>query len=217
MDKIGTSIERWNNDDYQTNCDGFLKYISIYNDEHKIIRLGGGTIAIEKQHNKKRLTARERIDHLRDTGTDFFEMGIYAAWGMYKEYGSPPASGTLIGIGKIEDYDCVVVVNDATVKAGAYFEVSLKKTLRAQQIAVENNLPIIYLVDSAGVFLPLQDQVFPDEGHFGRIFYNNARMSALGIPQISCVMGPCVAGGAYLPVMCDKYIIVEGASIPRRD
>ncbi len=213
MDKIGTPIEKMNSDKFQSNSDDFLKYISFYTEEQKKIKLGGGTIAIEKQHNKKRLTARERIDHLIDSGTQFFELGIYAAWGMYEEYGSPPASGTLIGIGKIEGYDCVVVANDATVKAGAYFEVTLKKTLRAQQIALENNLPIIYLVDSAGVFLPLQDQVFPDEAHFGRIFYNNARLSALGIPQIAAVMGPCVAGGAYLPVMCDKYIIVEGASM----
>ena len=213
MDKIGTPIEKMNSDKFQSNSDDFLKYISLYIEEQKKIKLGGGTIAIEKQHNKKRLTARERIDHLIDSGTQFFELGIYAAWGMYEEYGSPPASGTLIGIGKIEGYDCVVVANDATVKAGAYFEVTLKKTLRAQQIALENNLPIIYLVDSAGVFLPLQDQVFPDEAHFGRIFYNNARLSALGIPQIAAVMGPCVAGGAYLPVMCDKYIIVEGASM----
>ena len=213
MDKIGTPIEKMNPDKFQSNSDDFLKYISFYIEEQKKIKLGGGTIAIEKQHNKQRLTARERIDHLIDSGTQFFELGIYAAWGMYEEYGSPPASGTLIGIGKIEGYDCVVVANDATVKAGAYFEVTLKKTLRAQQIALENNLPIIYLVDSAGVFLPLQDQVFPDEAHFGRIFYNNARLSALGIPQIAAVMGPCVAGGAYLPVMCDKYIIVEGASM----
>jgi len=213
MDKIGTSVESWNNDNFQTNCEDFLKYISIYQEEHRIIKQGGGTIAIEKQHNKKRLTARERIDHLLDSGTEFFEMGIYAAWGMYEEYGSPPASGTIIGIGKIEAHECVIVANDATVKAGAYFEVTLKKTLRAQQIALENNLPIIYLVDSAGVFLPMQDQVFPDEGHFGRIFFNNARLSALGIPQIAAVMGACVAGGAYLPVMCDKYIIIEGASM----
>jgi acetyl-CoA carboxylase carboxyltransferase component len=213
MDKIGTPIGKMNSDKFQSNSEDFLKYISFYIEEQNKIKLGGGTIAIEKQHNKKRLTARERIDHLIDSGTQFFELGIYAAWGMYEEYGSPPASGTLIGIGKIQGYDCVVVANDATVKAGAYFEVTLKKALRAQQIALENNLPIIYLFDSAGVFLPLQDQVFPDEAHFGRIFYNNARLSALGIPQIAVVMGPCVAGGAYLPVMCDKYIIVEGASM----
>ncbi|MBC8310974.1 MAG: acyl-CoA carboxylase subunit beta [Candidatus Marinimicrobia bacterium] len=181
--------------------------------EQEVIRLGGGTIAIEKQHNKGRLTARERIKHLIDPKSDFFELGLYAAHGMYEEYGSPAASGTLIGIGSVSGEECMIVANDATVKAGAYFEVTLKKTLRAQKIALENNIPIIYLVDSAGVFLPLQDQVFPDEGHFGSIFYNNARMSALGIPQIACVMGPCVAGGAYLPVMCDKYIIVEGASM----
>ena len=213
MDEIGTPIEILNQDKFQSNSEDFLKYISIYMEEQKKIKLGGGTIAIEKQHNKKRLTARERIDDLIDPGTHFFELGLYAAWGMYEEYGSPAASGTLIGIGIIEGYDCVIIANDATVKAGAYFEVTLKKTLRAQQIALENNLPVIYLVDSAGVFLPLQDQVFPDEAHFGRIFYNNARLSALGIPQIAAVMGPCVAGGAYLPVMCDKYIIVEGASM----
>jgi 3-methylcrotonyl-CoA carboxylase beta subunit len=213
MDNIGTPIEKMNPEKFKNNSEDFLKYISHYAEEQNKIKLGGGTIAIEKQHNKKRLTARERIDHLIDPGTQFFELGLYAAWGMYEEYGSPAASGTLTGIGIIEGYDCVIIANDATVKAGAYFEVTLKKTLRAQQIALENNLPIIYLVDSAGVFLPLQDQVFPDEAHFGRIFYNNARLSALGIPQIAAVMGPCVAGGAYLPVMCDKYIIVEGASM----
>jgi acetyl-CoA carboxylase carboxyltransferase component len=123
------------------------------------------------------------------------------------------SGGIVAGVAKIDSKDCMIIANDATVKAGAYFEITLKKTLRAQRIALENNLPVIYLVDSAGVFLPLQDKVFPDEEHFGRIFYNNARMSALGITQIACVMGPCVAGGAYLPVMCDKYIIVEGASM----
>ena len=213
MDKIGSASDNWKKEKYEENKIAFLKLISRYQDEHKEIKLGGGTIAIEKQHNKKRLTSRERIDHLIDPGSSFFEIGIYAAWQMYTEYGSPAASGTIVGIGIVEGYDCMIVANDATVKAGAYFEVTLKKTLRAQKIAMENNLPIIYLVDSAGVFLPLQDQVFPDEGHFGRIFYNNARLSANGIPQIAIVMGPCVAGGAYLPVMCDKYVIVEGASM----
>ena len=132
---------------------------------------------------------------------------------MYEEYGNISAAGVIVGIGDINSKKCVIVANDATVKAGAYFEVTLKKTLRAQQIAIENNLPIVYLVDSAGVFLPLQDQVFPDENHFGKIFYNNAKISSKGISQIACVMGPCVAGGAYLPVMCDKYVIVEGASM----
>jgi len=213
MDKIGTSLDNWNKEKFEENKLAFLQLISMHQEEHKKIKLGGGTIAIEKQHNKKRLLARERIDHLIDPGSSFFEIGIYAAWQMYAEYGSPAASGTITGIGIVEGYDCMIVANDATVKAGAYFEITLKKTLRAQKIAMENNLPIIYLVDSAGVFLPLQDQVFPDEGHFGRIFYNNARLSAIGIPQIAVVMGPCVAGGAYLPVMCDKYVIVEGASM----
>ena len=210
MSKVGSTLSSSKNGDNQIL---FKVILDIMREEQDKIRLGGGTIAIEKQHNKGRLTARERIEHLIDPNSDFFEFGLYAAYGMYEEYGSPAASGTLIGIGSVSGQSCMIVANDATVKAGAYFEVTLKKTLRAQKIALENNIPIIYLVDSAGVFLPLQDQVFPDEGHFGSIFYNNARMSALGIPQIACVMGPCVAGGAYLPVMCDKYIIVEGASM----
>ncbi len=213
MDRIGTSSKKWEKKLLEENQRNFLNIISDYQKDHKEIKMGGGAIALEKQHNKKRLTARERIDHLIDAGSSFFEIGIYAAWKMYTEYGSPPASGTIAGIGIIEGHDCMIIANDATVKAGAYFEVTLKKTLRAQKIALENNLPIIYLVDSAGVFLPLQDQVFPDEAHFGRIFYNNARLSAFGIHQIAVVMGPCVAGGAYLPVMCDKYVIVEGASM----
>ncbi len=210
MSKVGSALSSSKNGENQSL---FKVILDIMREEQDKIRLGGGTIAIEKQHNKGRLTARERIEHLIDPNSDFFEFGLYAAYGMYEEYGSPAASGTLIGIGSVSGQSCMIVANDATVKAGAYFEVTLKKTLRAQKIALENNIPIIYLVDSAGVFLPLQDQVFPDEGHFGSIFYNNARMSALGIPQIACVMGPCVAGGAYLPVMCDKYIIVEGASM----
>ena len=157
------------------------------------------------------MTARERINHLIDG--DFFEIGLYAAYEMYLDIGSINSGGLVAGVGRINGKDCMIIANDATVKAGAYFEITLKKTLRAQRIALENNLPIIYLVDSAGVFLPLQDKVFPDEEHFGRIFYNNARMSAMGLTQIACVMGPCVAGGAYLPVMCDKYIIVEGSSM----
>ena len=213
MVKIGTPSDNWQRDKFENNKKLFLELISKFQEDHKKIKDGGGAIAIEKQHSRKRLTARERIDNLIDTGTDFFELGIYAAWEMYEEYGFIAASGTVIGIGLIEGITTIIVANDATVKAGAYFEVTLKKTLRAQQIALENNIPIIYLVDSAGVFLPMQDQVFPDEAHFGRIFYNNARLSALGIPQIAAVMGPCVAGGAYLPVMCDKYIIVEGASM----
>ena len=153
------------------------------------------------------------LDNLIDSDSVFLELGKFAAYDMYQEYGKIPAAGVVIGLGKLHDQECMIIGNDATVKAGAYFELTLKKTLRAQKIALENNIPIIYLVDSAGVFLPLQDQVFPDENHFGKIFYNNAIISSKGIPQIACVMGPCVAGGAYLPVMCDKYIIVDGASM----
>ena len=210
MSKLSSNLSVPESDN---NLKSFKAILEILRQEQEGIRQGGGAIAIERQHSKGRLTARERIQHLIDPNSNFFELGIYAAYGMYEEYGSPAASGTLIGIGSVSGQECMIVANDATVKAGAYFEVTLKKTLRAQKIALENNIPIIYLVDSAGVFLPLQDQVFPDEGHFGSIFYNNARMSALGIPQIACVMGPCVAGGAYLPVMCDKYIIIEGASM----
>tara|TARA_Y100001936_G_C16086617_1_gene682229 strand:+ start:8 stop:1495 length:1488 start_codon:yes stop_codon:yes gene_type:complete len=159
------------------------------------------------------MTCRERIKYLIDSGENFFEIGTFAAYNMYTEYGNIASAGIVTGIGKVKGQECMIVANDATVKAGAYFEITLKKTLRAQEIAIQNNIPIIYLVDSAGVFLPLQNQVFPDENHFGKIFYNNAKISSLGMPQIACVMGPCVAGGAYLPVMCDKYVIVEGASM----
>jgi len=187
--------------------------INDFNNEISIIKKCGGKAAIEKQHNKGRLTARERIKYIIDDGTSFFEIGLFAGYDIYNDYGGAPASGIISGIGKIANRNFMIVANDATVKAGAYFETSLKKSLRAQEISYQNNLPIIYLVDSAGVFLPLQDKVFPDEGHFGRIFYNNARLSSKGITQIACVMGPCVAGGAYLPVMCDKYIMIEGSSM----
>jgi acetyl-CoA carboxylase carboxyltransferase component len=173
----------------------------------------GGIASVQKQHDKNRLTARERIDKLIDDDCIFFELGKFAAYGMYEEVGGAPCAGVISGIGKVNDINFMIIANDATVKAGAYFEISLKKTLRSQQIAIENNLPIIYLVDSAGVFLPMQEQVFPDEAHFGKIFYNNARISSMGLTQIACVMGPCVAGGAYLPVMCDKYIITEGSNM----
>ena len=148
-----------------------------------------------------------------DKGAPLLELGIYAGWEMYEEIGSPASAGLVLAIGKVSGRECVIIANDATVKAGAYFEVTLKKHLRGQRIALENNLPVIYLVDSAGVFLPLQDKVFPDEEHFGRIFYNNARVSAIGVSQKAVVMGPCVAGGAYLPVMCDKFIMTEGANM----
>ena len=213
MSKIGTNYKDINKEKYKNNVDSFNRLISNLNDLSKKIDNGGGKIAIEKQHSKGRLTARDRIKNLIDGDTVFFELGKFAAHGMYEEYGEIPAAGIIAGLGIINNQECMIIANDATVKAGAYFEISLKKTLRAQDIALNNNIPIIYLVDSAGVFLPLQDQVFPDEGHFGKIFYNNARISSKGIPQIACVMGPCVAGGAYLPVMCDKYIIVDGASM----
>ncbi len=174
------------------------------------IKLGGGREAIEKQHKRGKLTARDRIAKLIDSGSKFIEIGIFAAYEMYEEYGGAPASGTIFGIGKIHGRNVVIVANDATVKAGAWFPITCKKNLRAQEIAVENRLPIVYLVDSAGVFLPLQSEIFPDKEHFGRIFRNNAVMSSMGIPQIAAIMGPCVAGGAYLPIMSDEVLIVEG-------
>ena len=213
MPRIGTKTEDWKSIDIESNSIEFKKIIEQYKAQTFKIYKGGGDLAIEKQHKKGRLTARERVDYLKDSNTNILEFGIFAGYDMYEEFGSPPSGGVVVCIVKISGIDCMVVANDATVKAGAYFEVTLKKTLRAQKIALENNLPIVYLVDSAGVFLPMQDQVFPDEGHFGRIFYNNAKLSSYGIPQIASVMGPCIAGGAYLPVMCDKYIIVKGASM----
>ena len=213
MSKIGKNIADWKNVNIKDNEESFLDIIDNYNTNIENILKGGGDKYIDKQHKKGRLTARERINYLKDSGSDIHEIGLFAGFEMYEEYGSPAAGGVLAAILKISNVDCMVIANDATVKAGAYFEVSLKKTLRAQKIALENKLPIIYLVDSAGVFLPLQDQVFPDEAHFGKIFFNNAKLSSYGIPQIASVMGPCIAGGAYLPVMCDKYIIVKGASM----
>jgi len=173
------------------------------------ISLGGGKKKIEKEHSKGKLTARERIDYLIDPKSDFLELGAFVANDMYEKYGGCPAAGVVMGIGYVSGKQCIIVANDATVKAGAWFPITAKKNLRAQEIAMENNLPIIYLVDSAGVFLPLQDEIFPDKEHFGRIFRNNARMSSMGITQISAVMGSCVAGGAYLPIMSDDSLIVD--------
>ena len=212
-DIIGSPKESWTNIDTSSNQSKFVDIINNINDEINNIYKCGGDIAVDKQHAKGKMTARERIKYLVDKDSFFNEIGKFAAHEMYDEYGKINAAGVIVGTGDVNGKKCMIIANDATVKAGAYFEVTLKKTLRAQQIAIENKLPIIYLVDSAGVFLPLQDQVFPDEGHFGKIFYNNARMSAMGITQIACVMGPCVAGGAYLPVMCDKYIIVKGGNM----
>ncbi len=180
--------------------------------QHRLeqIKLGGGKAKIEKEHQKGKLTARERIAVLIDEGSYFLEIGAFAAYEMYEEYGGCPAGGVVVGIGRVSGRQCVIVANDATVKAGAWFPVAGKKNLRAQEIAMENRLPIIYLVDSAGVFLPMQDEIFPDKEHFGRIFRNNAKLSSMGIPQIAAIMGSCVAGGAYLPIMSDEALIVDG-------
>ncbi|HNL82587.1 MAG TPA: carboxyl transferase domain-containing protein, partial [Chitinophagaceae bacterium] len=173
------------------------------------IKLGGGKKAIDKQHEKNKLTARERIEYLCDKDKPFIELGSFAGFEMYAEEGGCPAGGTVAGIGYICNRQCIIVANDQTVKAGAWFPITGKKNLRMQEIADENNLPIIYLVDSAGVYLPMQDEIFPDKEHFGRIFRNNAKMSANGIIQIAAVMGACVAGGAYLPIMSDETLMVE--------
>lgn len=174
------------------------------------VRQGGGAEAIARHRSRKKLTARERIERLVDPGSPVLEIGLFTAYGMYEEYGGAPSAGTVVVVGQIEGRETVIIANDATVKAGAWFPITCKKNLRAQEIAMENRLPLVYLVDSAGVFLPLQSDLFPDREHFGRIFRNNAIISAMGIPQIAAVMGPCVAGGAYLPVMSDEVLIVEG-------
>lgn len=173
------------------------------------VKLGGGEKKIAKQHEQGKLTARERIEHLLDKGSAQFEIGAFAGDGMYKEYGGCPSGGVVVVMGYIQKRQCIVVANDSTVKAGAWFPIAGKKNLRAQEIAIENKIPIIYLVDSAGVFLPLQSEIFADKEHFGRIFRNNAVMSAMGIPQIAAIMGSCVAGGAYLPIMSDEALIVK--------
>ncbi|MDX1406716.1 MAG: acyl-CoA carboxylase subunit beta [Saprospiraceae bacterium] len=174
------------------------------------IAQGGGPKKIARQHDKGKMTARERIAYLVDHADRFIEIGAFAGFGMYEEHGGCPAGGVVAGLGKIHGRLCMIVANDATVKAGAWFPITGKKNLRAQEIALENEIPIIYLVDSAGVFLPMQDEIFPDKEHFGRIFRNNAVMSSRGIPQIAAIMGSCVAGGAYLPIMSDESLIVDG-------
>ncbi|MBZ5528309.1 MAG: acyl-CoA carboxylase subunit beta [Acidobacteriia bacterium] len=181
--------------------------------EEEQIRQGGGAKAIEAQHKKNRLTARERIAKLIDPKTPFFEVGLYAAHEMYEEWGGAPSAGTVTGLARICGRLFMLIANDATVKAGAFFPMTAKKVIRAQNIAIENRIPTIYLVDSAGVFLPLQEDVFPDTDDFGRVFRNNAVMSAQGIPQITAIMGMCVAGGAYLPVMCDHILMTEGSGL----
>jgi len=181
--------------------------------EEEQLREGGGKAGQERQHKLGRLVARERIARLLDRDAKFFEIGLWAAYKMYEQWGRVPAAGAVAGIGNVANVPCMIVANDATVKAGAFFPQTVKKLIRAQRIAFENNLPLIYLVDSAGVFLPMQDEIFPDEDDFGRIFRNNSVISAAGIPQFAAIMGNCVAGGAYLPVLCDKILMTEGSGL----
>ncbi|MSQ93596.1 MAG: acyl-CoA carboxylase subunit beta [Gemmataceae bacterium] len=184
--------------------------IDEFRRDEATLRAGGGSQAIQRQHEKGRLTARERIATLTD---DFFELGLWAAWQMYLDWGGAPSAGVVTGIGTVAGRQVMLIANDATVKAGAFFPMTVKKVLRAQRIAMDNRLPLVYLVDSAGVFLPLQDEVFPDEDDFGRIFRNNAVISAMGIPQYAAILGNCVAGGGYLPVLCDKLLMTEGSGL----
>ncbi|MFB3915732.1 MAG: acyl-CoA carboxylase subunit beta [Terriglobales bacterium] len=198
---------------FKKNMRTMAELVARIHNEQQTIRQGGGAQAIANQHSKGRLTARERIALLLDPGTELFELGLYAAHGMYEEWGGAPAAGVITGLGEIHGRMFMLIVNDATVKAGAFFPITAKKVIRAQAIAMENRIPTIYLVDSAGVFLPLQEDVFPDQDDFGRVFRNNAVMSAMGIPQIAAIMGMCVAGGGYLPVMCDHILMTEGSGL----
>jgi 3-methylcrotonyl-CoA carboxylase beta subunit len=198
---------------FEKNMRAMAELVAAVRNEEEKIRLGGGEKAIESQHAKKRLTARERINLLIDRDTEFFELGLYAAYEMYEEWGGAPSAGVVTGLARVHGRLFMLIVNDATVKAGAFFPMTAKKVIRAQNIAIENHIPTIYLVDSAGVFLPLQEDVFPDTDDFGRVFRNNAVMSAMGIPQITAIMGMCVAGGAYLPVMCDTILMTEGSGL----
>ncbi len=198
---------------FQKNRRDMIDRLTEIKNEEEQIRQGGGAKAIEAQHKKGRLTVRERIARLIDPKTEFFELGLFAAFEMYEEWGGAPAAGTVTGLGHVAGRRVMIIANDATVKAGAFFPMTAKKVIRAQNIAIENRIPTIYLVDSGGVFLPLQEDVFPDTDDFGRVFRNNAVMSAMGIPQITAIMGMCVAGGAYLPVMCDHILMTEGSGL----
>src|SRR2546427_11325657 len=209
---LETRIRR-NSPDFEQNTRRMVDLLTEIKNEEAQLQEGGGAKAIEGQHKKGRLTARERIARLIDPKTDFFELGIYAAYEMYQEWGGAPAGGTITGLARVAGRLMMIIANDATVKAGAFFPITAKKVIRAQNIAIENHIPTIYLVDSAGVFLPLQEDVFPDTDDFGRVFRNNAVMSAMGIPQITAIMGMCVAGGAYLPVMCDHILMTEGSGL----
>jgi 3-methylcrotonyl-CoA carboxylase beta subunit len=199
--------------DFAKNSSKVVDLVTQIKNEEQQIAQGGGAKAIESQHKKGRLTARERIAKLIDPGSHFTELSAYAAWEMYEEWGGAPAAGTITGLARVCGRMFMLIANDATVKAGAFFPMTAKKVIRAQNIAIENRIPTIYLVDSAGVFLPLQEDVFPDTDDFGRVFRNNAVMSAMGIPQLTAIMGMCVAGGAYLPVMCDHILMTEGSGL----
>jgi 3-methylcrotonyl-CoA carboxylase beta subunit len=191
----------------------YAKVLETYVEQTERLHMGGGAKAAARQHAKGRLTARERLDLLLDKGTELLETGLFAAWEMYEEWGDIACAGVVTGLGTVQGRTFIIVANDATVKAGAFFPMTCKKVLRAQRMALDNHLPVIYLVDSSGVFLPLQDEVFPDEDDFGRVFRNNAVLSAMGVPQIAAIMGACVAGGAYLPAMCDTLLMTEGSGM----
>ena len=205
---LDTASER-----FKANAAAMRTLLAEFEAEQAIIRQGGGAKAIEAQHQKKRLTVRERLELLLDPGSEFYELSLYAAHGMYADYGGAPSAGVVTGVGRVAGRLVMVIANDATVKAGAFFPMTAKKVLRAQHIAMENHLPTLYLVDSSGIFLPLQEDVFPDQDDFGRVFRNNAVMSAKGIPQMTAIMGMCVAGGAYLPVMTDHVLMTEGSGL----
>ncbi len=207
------SLEDRRSEPYHPNKKDWLELSKQLEADRKKVFLGGGERSIERQHKKNRLTARERIAQLIDPESTFDELMTFAGWEMYADEGGAPSGGTVAGIGKLHDRDWMIIANDATVKAGAFFPITAKKVIRAQTIAYQNHIPTIYLVDSAGVYLPMQDEIFPDQDDFGRVFYLNARMSAAGIPQIAAIMGNCVAGGAYLPVMCDTIIMTEGSGL----
>ena len=209
---VETKIKR-DSADFAKNTRRMVDILTEIKNQEIAIQQGGGAKALEAQHKKHRLTARERIARLIDPHTSFFELGIFAAYEMYEEWGGAPAAGTITGLGRISGRLTMIIANDATVKAGAFFPLTAKKVIRAQNISIENRIPTVYLVDSAGVFLPLQEDVFPDTDDFGRVFRNNAVMSAMHIPQITAIMGMCVAGGAYLPVMCDHILMTEGSGL----
>jgi acetyl-CoA carboxylase carboxyltransferase component len=209
---LKTAVNR-KSPEFEKNTRRIIDLLTEIKNQEERIREGGGAKAIESQHKKGRLTARERIAKLVDPGSQFFELGIYAAFEMYEEWGGAPSAGAVTGLAKVCGRTFMIIANDATVKAGAFFPMTAKKVIRSQNIAIENHIPTIYLVDSAGVFLPLQEDVFPDTDDFGRVFRNNAVMSAMGIPQITAIMGMCVAGGAYLPVMCDHILMTEGSGL----